>query len=258
MKPTGLAGSRGVIRCDDADAYDAAVARIRAFWTGPLIVERYVPGGEVAVEAILRAGELTTLAVFDKPDPLVGPFFEETIYVTPSRLAPGGARRRRAARRARRGRDRAHRGSGARRGPRRRHGRPAARSCSIEVAARTIGGLCARTLQFGAGIALEEVVLRHALGMDLGDLARPPGAAGVMMLPIPRAGVLQRGRRTRRRARGARASSGSRSPCPRARAVVPLPESDRYLGFLFARADTPDAVETALRAGAAALDIVIT
>ena len=108
----------------------------------------------------------------------------------------------------------------------------------IEVAARTIGGLCARTLQFGAGIALEEVVLRHALGMDLGDLARPPGAAGVMMLPIPRAGVLQRvdGRDDALAVPG---SSGSRSPCPPGSAVVPLPESDRYLGFLFARADTP-------------------
>jgi hypothetical protein len=132
-----------------------------------------------------------------------------------------------------------------------------ARLVLIEVAARTIGGLCARTLRFGAGIALEEVVLRHALGMDLGDLDRAADAAGVMMLPIPRAGVLQTvdGRDDALAVPGI---VGLEITVPLGRAVVPLPESDRYLGFLFARADTPDAVEAALRAGARALDIVVT
>jgi biotin carboxylase len=255
VKPTGLAGSRGVIRCDDAAEYDAAAARIRAFWPGPLIVEQYVPGAEVAVEAILRAGELTTLAVFDKPDPLVGPFFEETIYVTPSRhdvttlasaeqlVARGAA------------------AIGLTEGPvhaevRIDAGATPARLALIEVAARTIGGLCARTLRFGAGIALEEVVLRHALGMDLGDLERAPGAAGVMMLPIPRAGIL-RAVDGRDAALAVEGVVGLEITVPVGAAVVRLPESDRYLGFLFARAATPDAVEIALRAGAAALDIVI-
>jgi len=256
VKPTGLAGSRGVIRCDDDAGYDAAVARIRAFWSGPLIVERYVPGVEVAVEAILRGGVLTTLAVFDKPDPLVGPFFEETIYVTPSRLPR--ATLADVEQLVARGAD----AIGLTEGPVHAEVRvddtaAPARVVLIEVAARTIGGLCARTLQFGAGIALEEVVLRHALGMDLGDLARPSGAAGVMMLPIPRAGTLQRvdGLADALAVPGV---VGLEITVPAGRAVVPLPESDRYLGFLFARADTPGDVETALRAGAAALDIVIT
>jgi biotin carboxylase len=256
VKPTGLAGSRGVIRCDDDAAYDAAVTRIRAFWSGPLIVEQYVPGVEVAVEAILRDGTLTTLAVFDKPDPLVGPYFEETIYVTPSRLPP--ATLAAVEQLVARGTD----AIGLTEGPVHAEVRvddtvAPARVVLIEVAARTIGGLCARTLQFGAGIALEEVVLRHALGMDLGDLARPTGAAGVMMLPIPRAGTLQRvdGRAEALAVPGV---VGLDITVPAGHAVVPLPESDRYLGFLFARADTPGEVETALRAGAAALDIVIT
>jgi biotin carboxylase len=256
VKPTGLAGSRGVIRCDDDAEYAVAVERIRAFWSGPLIVERYVPGGEVAVEAILRAGELITLAVFDKPDPLVGPFFEETIYVTPSRLAPAVLA------------DveqlvaRGVTAMGLTEGPVHAEVRvddtvTPPRVVLIEVAARTIGGLCARTLRFGAGIALEEVVLRHALGMDLGDVGRSAGAAGVMMLPIPRGGVLQRvdGREGALAVPGV---VGLEITVPVGAAVVPLPESDRYLGFLFARAARPDQVETALRAGAAALDIVIT
>ena len=256
VKPTGLAGSRGVIRCDDAAAYEAAVARIRAFWSGPLIVERYVPGVEVAVEAILRTGGLTTLAVFDKPDPLVGPFFEETIYVTPSRLPAAVLAdvERLVAR-----------GAGAIglvEGPVHAEVRvddsvQPARLALVEVAARTIGGLCARTLRFGAGIALEEVVLRHALGLDLGDLDRPSDAAGVMMLPVPRRGVLQRvdGRDAALAVPGV---VGLEITVPLGATVVPLPESDRYLGFLFARAPTPTAVEAALRAGAGALDIVVT
>jgi biotin carboxylase len=244
-----------VIRCDDAEAYDAAVARIRAFWDGPLIVEAFVPGREIAVEAILRDGALTTLAVFDKPDPLDGPFFEETIYVTPSRLPAdvlADAERLVA---------RGTTAIGLTEGPVHAEVRvdltvSPPRLALVEVAARTIGGLCARTLQFGAGIALEEVVLRHALGLDLGDLGRAGGAAGVMMLPIPRAGVL--------RAVGGREAAlavvgvvGIEITVPVGHAVVPLPESERYLGFLFARAETPDAVEAALRAGADALDIVI-
>jgi biotin carboxylase len=255
VKPTGLAGSRGVIRCDDAAEFDAAVARIRAFWPGPLIVEQYVPGAEVAVEAILRAGELTTLAVFDKPDPLVGPFFEETIYVTPSRHDPANlaAVEQLVARGAA--------AIGLTEGPIHAEVRidtatTPARLAMIEVAARTIGGLCARTLRFGAGIALEEVVLRHALGLDLGDLERAPGAAGVMMLPIPRAGVL-RAVDGREAALAVDGVVGLEITVPAGAAVAPLPESDRYLGFLFARATTPDDVETALRAGAAALDIVV-
>ena len=150
-----------------------------------------MPGVEVAVEGLLRDGELTVLAVFDKPDPLDGPYFEETIYVTPSRLpaeALGPRRDRRPHVRARRSawsRGRCTRSCGS--------------TCDgdgdrvhvIEVAARSIGGLCARTLRFGAGIALEELVLRHALGMPLDGLEREPAASGVMMLPIPAAGTLR-------------------------------------------------------------------
>ena len=154
---------------------------------GPLLVEEYVPGDEVAVEGLLRDGVLEVLAVFDKPDPLVGPYFEETIYVTPSRLDRADARRASATS----PRARARRSAWSK-GPVHAELRvDGDRVWVIEVAARSIGGLCARALRFGAGIALEELILRHALGMPLDGLAREPAASGVMMLPIPRAGVLR-------------------------------------------------------------------
>lgn len=251
VKPTGLAASQGVIRCDTPAEYTAAVARIRAFWSGALIVERYIPGVEIAVEALLRAGTMTTLAIFDKPDPLVGPYFEETIYVTPSRLpAPTLATVEQLVARA-------ATAIGLTEGPIHAEVRVDDERCTlIEVAARTIGGLCARTLRFGAGISLEEVVLRHALGMELDGLTRTTAASGVMMLPIPRAGTL-RAIHHRDRALAVAGVVEVDITIPVGAPVVPPPEGDRYLGFLFAVGDTPAAVEASLRAGAATLDIVI-
>jgi biotin carboxylase len=251
MKPLDRSGSQGVIRVDDADAARAAAARIGAIAPGPVVVEEYVPGAEVAVEGLLRAGELELLAVFDKPDPLVGPYFEETIYVTPSRLDPKMlARVQDVAARA-------CAAIGLVEGPVHAELRvDGDRVWVIEVAARSIGGLCARALRFGAGIALEEVILRHALGMPLDGLARERAASGVMMLPIPHAGVL-RAVDGQDAARAIPGITGLEITVPRGRRVVPVPEGDRYLGFLFARGEAPADVEAALRAAHDALEIVI-
>ena len=172
VKPATLAGSQGVIRADDDVAARAAAKRSHDIACGdPLLVEEFVPGAEVAVEALLRDGTLEVLAVFDKPDPLDGPFFEETIYVTPSRLPE-----RTRGELARVTADAAS-AIGLREGPVHAELRitpdPAGdRIRVIDVAARSIGGLCARALRFGAGISLEEVILRHALGLPLDDLHR--------------------------------------------------------------------------------------
>jgi biotin carboxylase len=250
LKPVGLSASRGVIRADDLDAATAAAERIRAIVDGPLLAEEYVPGVEVAVEGlVVDEGRVEILAVFDKPDPLEGPFFEETIYVTPSRLPPETlalvhdltAR--------------AARAIGLTGGPIHAEIRiDGDRASVVEIAARSIGGLCARTLRFGAGIALEELILRHALGLPVDDLERERAASGVMMLPIPRAGVLE-AVRGQDEARAIAGITGLEITVPPGRRVVPLPEGDRYLGFLFARADRPEQVEAALRAGYAALDV---
>jgi biotin carboxylase len=258
LKPVALSASRGVIRADDPAAARAAEARIRAILAdagedpgGPILAETYAPGAEVAVEALLRAGELEVLAVFDKPDPLEGPYFEETIYVTPSRL-PAETQRRieetAAATAA---------ALGLREGPVHAELRvDGDRIRVLELAARSIGGLCSRSLRFGAGISLEEVILRHALGLPLGDHARERAASGVMMLPIRRAGTLREVRGLDA-ARAVLGVSDVRITIAPGRPVVPLPEGDRYLGFAFARGETPAEVEAALRAADAALDVVL-
>ena len=254
VKPVSRSGSQGVIRADDRAQAAAAADRIRAIVGDeePLLVERFVPGSEVAVEAILRDGHLQLLAVFDKPDPMDGPFFEETIYVTPSRQPEGAlvaAEREVAA---------AARAIGLREGPVHAELRigPDQQPTILEVAARSIGGLCSRALRFGADIRLEEVVIAHAVGSDIDGLRRETAASGVMMLPIRRSGVLERVE-GRREASAVTGVAGIEITIPVGRPVVPLPEGDRYLGFVFARGPDPATVETTLRRAEARLRVVV-
>ena len=258
VKPVSLSASRGVIRADDPVAAKEAAARVRAILEGdghpadePILVEQYVPGEEVAVEALLRRGDLEVLAIFDKPDPLTGPYFEETLYVTPSRLPAGTKEAIGTAVTA------AAAAIGLREGPVHAELRidSGGRPWILEVAARTIGGLCARTLRFAAGVTLEELVLRHALGLPV-DPRRERPAAGVMMLPIPRPGRLV-AVRGHDEARAVDHITALEISIPPGGTVRPLPEGDRYLGFLFARAATPAEVEDALRTAFARLDVVI-
>jgi biotin carboxylase len=259
VKPLTLSGSRGVIRADTPQQLRDAAARIRSILADagedpdtPLLVEQFVPGAEVAVEGLLRGGRLEVLAVFDKPDPLDGPYFEETIYVTPSRL-PEATQAEIEAVAAR-----AAEALGLTEGPVHAEMRiaPDGSLSVLELAARSIGGLCARSLRFGLGVSLEEVILRHALGMPLDHLRREDLAAGVMMLPIPQAGTLKavRGQDEARAAPGVAGLEISIAP---GRPVRPLPEGDRYLGFLFAKAATPAEVEQALREAHARLEVEI-
>lgn len=263
VKPVSLSGSRGVIRADDPSGAAAAADRIRhilrcsdADPDGPLLVEAYVPGREVAVEGLVRGGALEVLAVFDKPDPLEGPYFEETLYVTPSRQPDDLLAR-------------VHQVTadavatvGLREGPvhaevRIRPGVPGGDHDGVvflELAARSIGGLCSRALRFGLGISLEELLLRHALSRPLEGMQREPDASGVMMLPIPRAGTLRRVD-GKDEARSVDGIVGLRITMPEGTEVEPLPEGDRYLGFLFARGATTDDVERSLREAASRIDV---
>lgn len=263
LKPRSLSASQGVVRADDATAFVRGVERVaaivegadparRAAVEGPeLLVEEYVPGREVAVEALLDDGELHVLALFDKPDAPEGPYFEETLFVTPSRL-PDGLRRdvvdttRRAVRAV-----------GLRHGP--VHAELRVNDDGVwplELAPRSIGGRCSRVLRFGSGLSLEELVLRQATGMGVPSWRREVAAAGVAMLPVPRAGVLRevRGRDAARRVEGI---VGLDVTIPEGREVEPLPEGNRYLGFLYARAERPEDVERALRDAWGRLEVVI-
>ena len=250
LKPRALSAGRGVIRADDAAAFTAAVRRIAhiltqpdagAYGTDRILVEEYIPGAEVAVEGLLRGGRLTVLALFDKPDPLEGPFFEETIYTTPSRL-PADEQRGIIATTAK-----ALAALGLRDGPVHAELRINDRGhWMVEAAARSIGGLCARILRFGAGVRLEELILRHALGLPIESLEREKRAAGVMMIPTPEAGILRQVQGLAE-ARSVPGVDDVIITIPTGHEVVPPPEGYRYLGFIFARADDPAAAEAALR-----------
>jgi len=263
VKPISLSASCGVIRANNRDEFVAAFRRVAALLeklgtetvgegAGKILMEDFMPGREVALEGLLTDGKLQVLALFDKPDPLEGPFFEETIYVTPSRL-PAAVQREIASCATR-----AARALGLREGP--VHGELRVNDRGvwvIEIAARSIGGRCSRTLRFAAGQSLEEVILRHNLRMDIPSLAREGRAAGVMMVPIPRAGMLEevRGHEEALAVPGIEdleitAQSGEE--------LVPLPEGTRYLGFLIARGKTPEAVEAALRDAHRKLEFIIT
>jgi biotin carboxylase len=263
LKPLRLAASRGVIRADDAATFAAAHARLRTILAAPeaarcgeparkFLVEEYVPGTEVAVEGLLVDGRLSVLAVLDKPDPLEGPFFEETIYVTPSRL-PAGERGA--------AEDvvwQAARALGLREGPIHAEVRLNERGAwLIELAARPIGGRCSAVLRFGEGVSLEEIAIRHALGMPLGSLEREEHAAGVMMIPVPGAGVLREVRGVAD-ARAVPLVEDVVITAHRGERLVPWPEGSRYPGFIFARGETPEAVERALREAHGRLAFAVT
>jgi biotin carboxylase len=242
LKPLGLSASRGVIRADDAAAFVKAFDRIRRMGERELQVESYIPGREFAVEGLATNGEFHPIAIFDKPDPLEGPFFEETIYVTPSRETEA-----------------VQQGLidevslavcalGLRHGPVHAELRYKEQGAwMLEAHARPIGGLCAKSLRFTGGVPLEEMILRHALGEDVAGLELEDGASGVMMIPIPKGGLFHSASGVEDAARVCgvedviiTAKQGQR--------LIPLPEGASYLGFIFARGAGPAAVERALRA----------
>ena len=252
LKPLMLSASRGVIRANDGRELVAAFRRIAAILAQPdavppvgasraLLVEEFVPGREVALEGLLVGGRLHVLALFDKPDPLDGPFFEETIYVTPSRLPAATQERIAAVTRD------ACSALGLTEGPIHAELRVNERGPFVlEVAARSIGGLCARTLTFGTGLSLEDLILCHALDRPLESLERERRAAGVMMIPIPRAGRLVAVHGVEE-AEAVEAVDDVVITMHQGQEVIPLPEGWQYLGFIFARAEKPAAVEAALR-----------
>ena len=249
VKPLNLSGSRGVIRADSAEDFKTAAGRLNQILLTmssssesiPYLVENYVDGLEVAVEGLLDSGNLHILAIFDKPDPLIGPFFEETIYITPSQLPPEVQDQIRASCSA------AAAAIGLREGPVHAEIRINDEGIwLIEVAGRSIGGLCSKTLHFGIESSLEELIIRQSLGMDFEALKRQDLASGVMMVPIPKRGIL----RTVRGIQKAEKIALVEKVEITARlnySLVPLPEGDSYLGFVFARGSSVKNVESALR-----------
>ena len=249
VKPVSLSASQGVIRVDDPNELQPTLARVQKILHErgrpkheALLLEQFVPGSEVAVEGLMRNGRLEVLAIFDKPDPLDGPFFEETLYVTPSRhtdaiqseISSVTAQ--------------AAEALGLTEGA--IHAELRTSSCQtsiLEIAGRSIGGLCARALRFGLGVSLEQLILRHALNLPIHDLQRTDAASGVMMLPIPQAGRLVEVTGVDH-AQAIEGITGVEITIAPGQLLIPLPEGNRYLGFIFARGHHPSQVEAALRA----------
>jgi biotin carboxylase len=258
IKPLALSGSRGVMRADDPAALVAAIARLRRLLKSAdvreerddvhtqAIVESFVPGAEYALEGVLTRGELTTLAIFDKPDPLDGPFFEETIYLTPSRQS------RQIQRSIVDHVARAARAIGLRHGPIHAECRVNPEGVYVlEVAARPIGGLCSKAVKLtapdGSDATLEDLLLRHGIGEDVSGYRQHAGASGVMMIPIPKKGVFRGvdGVKEALAVQGVEEIRITMKPDAR---LVTLPEARSYLGFVFASGVEPADVDVALRA----------
>ncbi len=262
LKPLTLSGSCGVIRADDPESFENAFFRIvhllKSFERAEqevadrqILIEDFIPGIEVALEGLLTKDKFHPLALFDKPDPLNGPYFEETIYVTPSRL-PTETQTRITESLAK-----AARAIGLREGP--VHGELRINDQAIwviEVAARSIGGKCSRMLEFGTGKSLEELILLHALGQDLPSLDLTKGSGGVMMIPIPQEGILERieGQNEAKQVAGVEELVMTAEPGDH---LIPLPEGKRYLGVILARGSTPEEVEETLRESHRQLTVVM-
>jgi biotin carboxylase len=264
LKPVFLSGSRGVVRANNPQEFRAAFQEIRELLSGreitaksygdeakQILAETYIPGVEVAVEGILTNGEFKSLAIFDKPDPLEGPHFVETIYVTPSRL-PGYVQREviHAA-------FRAALALGLKTGPVHAELRINDRGTwVVEIAARSIGGLCSRLLRFDDGKTLEELILRQALSEDIRPVQREKRAAGVMMLPVPKEGIL----RDITGLEAAKFVPGVEDiviTIPRDQKVAPMHKGGKYLGFIFARGDSPEEAEVSIRKAYQKLKVIV-
>ena len=272
VKPLGLSGSRGVMRASSPAEFERSFVRLRRLLQSPdirverdpihesILIESFIGGREFAVEGVLTNGTFRALAIFDKPDPLDGPFFEETFYLTPSRASAGAQQAMVEAVAA------AARALGLSHGP--VHAECRLNDAGVyvlEVAARPIGGLCSRALRFaepaheGGGkstVPLEEVLLRHAVGESIDRYAREEQASGVMMIPIPGAGVF-RGVQGVDAAQAIPLIEDVQITAKTDAVLTPLPEGRSYLGFIFARGDSPEEVDAALRQAHAALEFRI-
>jgi biotin carboxylase len=243
LKPVGQSASQGVIRANAPAEFAAAWRRISRMGERQVLVEAYIPGREFALEGLVTRGRLQAIALFDKPDPLEGPYFEETIYVTPSRQPEPVQRALREAA------QQAVTALGLTHGPVHAELRHNAEGAWIlEVHARPIGGLCSRALRMADAVPLEEMILVHACGGEVSMAQLEGPASGVMMIPLPlRSAAVFRSVEGVERAREVPLIEDVVVTAAEGQQFVPPPEGSSYLGFIFARGETPQEVEAALR-----------
>ena len=257
LKPLNMSASRGVIRADNEDEFLRACERLRPivasaqgeFEQSHVLIEEYIDGIEIAYEGYLYRGELHTITIFDKPDPLVGPYFEETIYVTPSALEVDLQLKIKSVLQD------ACNAYGLSTGAVHAECRidQDKKIWILEIASRTIGGDCARILD-NENFGIEELAIMLAIEQPV-EANMPDQARGVMMIPIREHGLLKRveGLLDANRVEGIDKidiiiSEGHE--------LVPLPEGNQYLGYIFATADTAEKATAAIREAYAHLKFI--
>lgn len=265
IKPTYGQGSLGVIRADTVDEFEKAfqyTSRIIVDLDmrpsavrdrSGILVEQYIPGEEYTVELLMHEGKPYSLAVFEKPDPLEGPYFEEGIYVTPIRrdekirslLVEAAIRGSRAL--------------GIETGPCHCELRLSGELPYIlEIAARPIGGFCSQVFADLMGFDLHDLVLQNAVGLPVMPPPIADGVAlGVMMLPVPGRGNLARVSGVDRAldidgimSVKIHVEAGSR--------ILPYPEQSCYIGTVLATGSSADEVVARLKSAAKAVSFELT
>lgn len=263
LKPTFLSASQGVIRVNSQDEFAPAWEQLLEILSTPsvkrkeigadhqILVEDYIPGTEVAVEGMLTNGEFKLLAIFDKPDPMEGPYFIETIYITPSRYSQDVQRE------ILRTTLSAAQALGLTTGPIHAEMRINDKGIwMLEMAARSVGGICARALRFDGEMSLEELILGHTMGEDIRQIEREENAAGVMMMPVLKSGILKQVKNIELAEQIDGIENITITIAPEQK-IEPLPQGSKYLGFIFARGDTPEFVENAIRQAYGKLEVVL-
>ncbi len=256
IKPLNMSASRGVIRADNEAAFMAACQRIKPiiqenqhdFTRHHVLVEEYIDGVEIAFEGYLHNAQLHPITIFDKPEPLIGPFFEETIYVTPSRLEAD--LQAKILQRVQQACDAYGLTTGAVHAECRIDERDI---WILEVASRTIGGDCARMLD-NKNFSIEELAISLAIDAPI-KAELPDQARGVMMIPIKEKGLLKRVEGLLA-ARDVPHIDQVEMIIPPGHEMIPLPEGNQYSGYIFASGQTPEQVTAAIKQAYAKLKFV--
>lgn len=257
LKPLNMSASRGVIRTNNEDEFIAACERLRPilattqgeFEQTHVLIEEYIDGIEIAYEGFLQNGQLETITIFDKPDPLVGPYFEETIYVTPSTLSNELQRSIKEVIQE------ACKAYGLVTGAIHAECRIDSENkiWILEIASRTIGGDCARMLD-NENFGIEELAISLAISRPV-EVVMPEQARGVMMIPIRQKGLLKRVEGLLE-ANKVKHIDKIDIIINEGHELIPLPEGNQYLGYIFASADTAEQVTAAIREAYAQLKFV--
>ena len=263
IKPTFLSGSRGVMRVNTKKELSEGIKTLNELLSldelrkrggkqsDYIMIEEYIPGKEVAIEGIVSEGKLTMLAIFDKPELLEGPTFEETIIVTPSVLTKKIQYSLLETLQV------VVKALGIVKGPVHAEARINRNGNYIlECASRSIGGLCSKVLEFQGGISLEELILRSYLGRNIEKSKLIGNARGVMMMPTEKKGILKEigGVKDALVVKGVTDLQITVKPGEK---LQPLPKGDRYLGFIFAGGNNQEFVINALKNAWSKIEIVL-